>query len=43
MGWKFWRRNQNGSFDPARREQASVSARYELQRASPIGKNVLVL
>jgi hypothetical protein len=37
MGWKLWRCYQNGGLDQEGREQAFVSARYELHRASPIG------
>jgi len=38
MGWKLWRRYQNGGLDQEGREQAFVSARYELHRASPIDR-----
>ena len=38
MGWKLWRCYQNGGVDQEGRKQAFVSARYELHRASPIGK-----
>jgi hypothetical protein len=38
MGWKLWRRYQNGGLDQEGREQAFVSARYELHRASSIDK-----